>query len=313
MDPTWLTPADLVNPKLVNASPNGKYPVLHYGMHKLSGSTDAMLDYIEETFQDPTLIPSPVEDEVMEWVAFIRDELTPIVGQLLYDGNPLVQQELVPKLETAFTQLDSGIWEHGKQGRFFFGNQFTLVDVYLIPILLLVDVAKFFRGIEIGTMHSHLLAYSRAMHSFPNYSPVRVNTDLLKGAVAKTLVERAPSPLIIMTVLQHRSILWHLERLVVLADALPVDKVAIEDSGRRGVAGKQMQMLWKMYGRLLDLMQEHAQMEERVIFPAIDSTEEGMVRSLILYFLRTSQVELASCSNCAIVSMNSLFLWPWNC
>jgi glutathione S-transferase len=204
VDPTWLTPADLVNPKLVNASPNGKYPVLHYGNHKLAGSTDAMLDYIEETFQDPTLIPSPVEDEVMEWVAFIRDELTPIVGQLLYDGSPLVQQELEPKLENSFRKLDSGIWEHGKHGRFFFGNQFTLVDVYLIPILLLVDVAKFFRGIEIGTIHSHLLAYSRAMHSFPNYSPVRVNTDLLKGAVAKTLVERAPSPLIVMTVLQHR-------------------------------------------------------------------------------------------------------------
>lgn len=84
------------------------------------------------------------------------------------------------------------------------------------------------------------------------------------------------------------SILCHLERLVVLADGLPVDKVAIEDSGRRGVAGKQMQLLWKMYGRLLELMQEHAQMEERVIFPAIDSTEEGSLRKYynpILVFL----------------------------
>jgi hypothetical protein len=75
---------------------------------------------------------------------------------------------------------------------------------------------------------------------------------------------------------------------VVLADGLPVDKVAIEDSGRRGVAGKQMQLLWKMYGRLLELMQEHAQMEERVIFPAIDSTEEGSLRkhyNPILVFL----------------------------
>ena len=277
VEPTWLSPADLTNPKLVNVSPNGKYPVLHHGPHKLSGSTDAMLDYIEETFKDPTLIPTPIEDEVLHWIAFIRDELTPIVGQLLYDGSPLIQQALEPKLEAGFAKLDSGVWEHGKQGRFFFGNQFTLVDVYLIPILLLVDVAKFFRGIEIGTVHSHLLAYSRAMHSFPNYAPVRVNLDLLKGAVAKTLVERAPSPLIVMTVLQHRSILWHLDRLVKLASDLPIEKIAADvgDFVKRG-AGKQMQLLWKMYGRLLDLMQEHAQMEERVIFPAIDSTEEGM-------------------------------------
>lgn len=240
-----------------------------------------MLDYIEETFKDPTLIPAHIDENVMEWVTYIRDVFTPLVGQLLYDGTPHVQQELGPNMESEFIKLDSGIWEHGKEGRFFFGNQFTLVDVYLIPILLLVDVARFFRGIEIGTVHSHLLAYSRAMHSFPNYAPVRINLDLLKGAVARTLVERAPSPLIVMIVLQHRSILWHLEKLVQLANGLPVaplPRVVTEagDSAKRG-AGKQLQLLWKGYGRLLDLMQEHAQMEERVVFPAIESTEEGML------------------------------------
>lgn len=277
VDATWLTPWDLTNPKLLNVSPNGKYPVLQYGHHKLIGSTDAMLDYVEETFQDPTLVPKSLRGEVEKWVAFIRDEFSPMVGQLLYDGSPLVQKEMGPSLESAFAKLNSGKWDHGKRGRFFLGSHFTLVDVYLIPTLLLVDVSKFFRGIEIGPVHSHLLAYSRAMHSFPNYAPVRVDLELLKGAVAKVLDERAPPPLIVMTVLQHRSVLWHLEKLVVLADELPVNKIEVEvgDSGRRG-AGKQLQRLWKVYGRLVELMQEHAQMEERVIFPAIDSTEEGM-------------------------------------
>jgi hypothetical protein len=134
-------------------------------------------------------------------------------------------------------------------------------------------------------VHSHLLNYSRAMHSFPNYAPVMVDLDLLKGAVAKILDERAPPPLLVMSVLQHRSILWHLENLVVLADALPVNKIDVDisGSGRRG-AGKQMQRLWKMYGRLVDLMQEHAQMEERVIFPAIDSTEEGIMSQKKFFF-----------------------------
>ena len=276
VDATWFTPADMNNPKVVNTSAD-KYPVLEYGSKSIIGSTDSMLEYIETTFEDPTLIPSSIRSGVEKWVDFIRDEFTSIVESLLYDGSPLVQKKMASKLESAFAKLNSGKWEHGKQGRFFFGNQFTLVDVYLIPTLLLVDVAKFFRGIEIGAVHSHLLNYSRAMHSFPNYAPVRVDLDLLKGAVAKIMDERSPPPLIVMTVLQHRSILWHLENLVVLADGLPVNKIEVEitGSGRRG-AGKQMQRLWKMYGRLVDFMQEHAQMEERVIFPAIDSTEEGM-------------------------------------
>jgi glutathione S-transferase len=285
VDATWLTPADMDTPKVVSASPDGKFPVLQCGSKKLMGSTDAMLEYIEKTFQEPTLIPSAIRTGVVKWVAFIRDEFTPTVELLLYDGSPLVRKKMAPNLESAFAKLNSGKWEHGKQGRFFFGNQFTLVDVYLIPTLLLVDVAKFFRGIEIGTVHSHLLNYSRAMHSFPNYAPVMVDLDLLKGAVAKILDERAPPPLLVMSVLQHRSILWHLENLVVLADALPVNKIDVDisGSGRRG-AGKQMQRLWKMYGRLVDLMQEHAQMEERVIFPAIDSTEEGIMSQKKFFF-----------------------------
>lgn len=277
MDATWLTPRDLTDLKLLNVSPDGIYPVLQYGHHKLIGSTDLMLDYIEETFQDPSLIPKPLRGEVEKWVTFIRDEFSLIVEQLLYDGSPLVQRDMRPSLESAFVKLDSGKREYGKHGRFFLGNHFTLVDVYLIPTLLLVDISKFFRGIEIGTVHSHLLTYSRAMHSFPNYAPVGVDLELLKGAVAKVLDERAPPPLLVMTVLQHKSVLWHLEKLVVLADGLPVNKIEVEvgESGRRG-PGKQLQRLWKAYGRLVDLMQEHAQMEERVIFFAIDSTEEGM-------------------------------------
>lgn len=186
VNPTWLTPADLKNPnRIIIGSPNGKYPVLQYGLHRLIGSTGTMLDYIEETFQDPPLIPRFIRDEVMKWVAFIRDEFTPILVQLIYDGSHLEQHKMTLNLESAFAELNNGKCEHGKHGRYFLGNQFTLVDVYLIPSLLLVDVAKFFRGITIGTVHSHLLSYSQAMHSFSNYAPVRLDLDSLKGAVAQ--------------------------------------------------------------------------------------------------------------------------------
>jgi glutathione S-transferase len=126
-----------------------------------------MLEYIEDMFSDPTLVPTHAKKKVDHWVIYIKDTFTPLIGQLLYDGEPFVQQELEPKLEAAFAKLDSGIWEHGnKLGQFFFGPQFTLVDIYLIPILLLIEVATYFRGLEISSKHSHLLTYRKPCISF---------------------------------------------------------------------------------------------------------------------------------------------------
>jgi hypothetical protein len=98
---------------------------------------------------------------------------------------------------------------------------------------------------------------------------------LLKLAVGKTLLERAPPPITVMTVLQHRSILWQLDRLVQLADMLAVAKAEIRAGGSKRQGNTQMQSLWKGYGCLLELMQEHAQMEERVVFPALEVAAEG--------------------------------------
>lgn len=306
VDAAWLTPEDLRNPnRIITASPNGKYPVLQNGLHRLISSTSAMLDYIEETFQYPTLIPSHIKGEVIKWASFIRDEFTPTLAQLIHDGNPVVQQRMTQDLKSAFAELNNGKRQHGKQGRFFSGSQFTLLDVYLIPTLLQVDVAKFFRGVSIDTVNSHLLSYSRAMHSFPNYAPVRVDMDLLKEAVAKLLFERDSLPFVVMTMLQHRSILRHMKKLVVLADELLVNKLASEvgQFGTLGaVPGKHVHLLWKMDGRLVDLMQEHAQMEEMVLFPAIDSTDEGMFISAHLqeedlFFTRLFNLQLVFLPN----------------
>lgn len=238
-----------------------------------------MLEYIEDVFSDPTLVPTHAKKKVDHWVIYIKDTFTPLIGQLLYDGDPFVQQELEPKLEAAFAKLDSGIWEHGnKLGQFFFGPQFTLVDIYLIPILLLIEVATYFRGLEISSKHSHLLTYSKAMHFFSSYKPVKVDLELLKRAVGKTLLERAPSPITVMIVLQHRSILWQLDRLVQLADVLALAKAGIREGDLKRRVSTQMQSLWKGYGCLLELMQEHAQMEERVVFPSLEVAAEGNKR-----------------------------------
>jgi hypothetical protein len=115
--------------------------------------------------------------------------------------------------------------------------------------------------------------------AFPSYKPVQVDIDLLKTAVAESWVQNPPLPIVLMTVLQHRSILVHLERFVRLVDGLASvrPEEITKDSLKRTLVGTQLRGLPKKFGRLLELMQEHAQMEERFIFAALDTADPGII------------------------------------
>jgi glutathione S-transferase len=277
-----VIPDDLTSGSFANISPDGRFPVFDDGTHKLSGSTDAILEYMEKTFTGSPLVPSDLVNEAEEWVMYIRNTFTPLVRQLLYDGNPLIEQDLEAKLHDAFATLDSGIGLYEREGPFFLGSQFTLVDVYVIPFLAMVDVITYFRGLEIDSTYPHLVAYKAAVCAFPSYKPVQVDIDLLKTAVAESWVQNPPLPIVLMTVLQHRSILVHLERFVRLVDGLASvrPEEITKDSLKRTLVGTQLRGLPKKFGRLLELMQEHAQMEERFIFAALDMADPGIVRIL---------------------------------
>eukprot|EP01018_Ginkgo_biloba_P013042 Gb_21487 [translate_table: standard] len=281
----WLTAADLAgNNKLdflASINPDVKLPILQYGLDTVFGCSDTILQYIETKFPNPRLVPDgPMADITLDWVVYVRDIFTPLIGQILYDGNPFVQRELLPKLESSFTRLNGGIMEYSNRGPYFFGNNFSLVDVYLIPFLYLIFPLQHFRGVEISEAHSYLQSYGRQMLTFPCYSPIRLDLDLLHKSVARTLAERAPPPLLAMTILQHKSILCHMEKLVHCADELAVAKQqgfkAIDPT--KGSIGMQIKKLLKSYAQLVDLMQEHAQMEERIIFPALEKADRGITK-----------------------------------
>ncbi|KAH9321982.1 hypothetical protein KI387_016621 [Taxus chinensis] len=278
------TENDIQNNKmelLASTDPQMKFPILKCGMDILSGSSDAILQYIEAKFPNPPLVPEgPMADITQNWVVYVRDIFSPLLAEILYDGNLLVQRELLLKLETAFVRLDGGIMEYMNRGPYFLGNQFSMVDVYLIPFLYLTFPLQHFRGVEISSELSHLQRYCRQMLNFPCYSPVRIDLELLQKSIAKTMAERGPPPLVVLTILQHKSMLCHMERLVRSADGL----VAAKQQGYRivdpakGTIGMQMKKLSKGYAQLVDLMQEHAQMEERIIFPALEKADRGITK-----------------------------------
>lgn len=78
------------------------------------------------------------------------------------------------------------------------------------------------------------------------------------------------------TVLQHKSMAWHVGRLVRWA----------EDMGSKGGKRKavdpavgtprmEVRKFGRSYSQLLEMMLEHAQMEERVLFPILDVDDPG--------------------------------------
>ncbi|KAF3972666.1 hypothetical protein CMV_003845 [Castanea mollissima] len=92
--------------------------------------------------------------------------------------------------------------------------------------------------------------------------------------------EEETTPLVVRAIaLQHKSITWHVERLVRW----------VEDLATRGGKGSvdptvgsprmEMKKLARSYSELLEVLLEHAQMEERVVFPILERADRGMCKA----------------------------------
>jgi hypothetical protein len=240
------------------------------------------LEYIEARFPNPSLLGSSCAKGVREWVAIIRDAVSPLVIKALYNGDILTQQDVLKQLDTAFSQLNSAMAKSASRGPYFYGDQFTLVDVYLIPFLMLRHPLEYFHGIEIRPEYSHLRSYSVRMTSFSSYAPVRMDVETLNASVLNILTRSMSSPLIAASLLQHQSILNHLQKLLDTVEEL---MVASKQPSRivdpiKGSLSMQIKKLSARYVKLLEFMLEHAQMEERVIFPALERADRGLSKPL---------------------------------
>ncbi|XP_058107356.1 uncharacterized protein LOC131250944 isoform X2 [Magnolia sinica] len=95
---------------------------------------------------------------------------------------------------------------------------------------------------------------------------------------------RAPIPAIVVTAtLQHRSMAWHLDRLVMWVEDL-ADRKRTRGDGRAvdptmGSPRMEVKKLGRIYSQLLELMLEHAQMEERIVFPVLERADRGICRA----------------------------------
>ncbi|XP_027366974.1 uncharacterized protein LOC113873170 [Abrus precatorius] len=87
-----------------------------------------------------------------------------------------------------------------------------------------------------------------------------------------SLVER-------VTRLQHKSMTWHVEKMVRWAEDLATrgGKKAVDP--KVGTWKMEVVKFGRSYSQLLEIMMEHAQMEERVLFPIFDRADRGLSKA----------------------------------
>lgn len=88
------------------------------------------------------------------------------------------------------------------------------------------------------------------------------------------------TPLVVwVVILQHRSMIWHLERMVRWAEDLAARRGKAGGDPAMGSPKMELKKFGRSYSQLLELLLEHAQMEERVVFPILEKADRGIHNS----------------------------------
>ncbi|RDX58299.1 hypothetical protein CR513_62394, partial [Mucuna pruriens] len=91
--------------------------------------------------------------------------------------------------------------------------------------------------------------------------------------------EETASLVVRVTGLQHKSMTWHVERMVRWAEDLATRGGTRAVDPKVGTWKMEVVKFGRSYSQLLEVMLEHAQMEERVLFPIFDSADRGLSKA----------------------------------
>ncbi|KAL5568618.1 hypothetical protein UlMin_025193 [Ulmus minor] len=125
---------------------------------------------------------------------------------------------------------------------------------------------------RISGSRESLLQYIEAKFPHPQLALKKANGDEAKPWV------------VTLTALQHRSMMWHVERLMRWAEDLGArggKKKSVGVDLTMGTPRMEVKKFSRSYSQLLDLMLEHAQMEEKVLFPILNVADPGICKASI--------------------------------
>ncbi|KAL7107951.1 hypothetical protein ACP275_06G086000 [Erythranthe tilingii] len=88
------------------------------------------------------------------------------------------------------------------------------------------------------------------------------------------------TPLVVwVVVLQHRSMNWHLERMVKWAEDMVARGGNARGDPSMGSPRMEVKKFGKSYSQLQQVMLEHAQMEEKILFQILESADRGLCKT----------------------------------
>ncbi|XP_044461338.1 uncharacterized protein LOC123192757 [Mangifera indica] len=111
--------------------------------------------------------------------------------------------------------------------------------------------------------------------------PPLTEVTVIRDDYREKVYDDVTSPVIVrVVVLQHKSVRWHLERMVRWAKDLAQrgGKKAVDPAV--GSPKMEMKKFGNSYSQLLDFLLEHAQMEERVVFPLLEMADRGLCKAV---------------------------------
>jgi glutathione S-transferase len=196
--PYDLIPAPMHSPEVSAIHPFGKIPVMRHGELVLCESK-AIATYIDNTFPGPKLIPDDARGaaEVEQWVSLVNTVIDPclirtyVFSYLIprgVDGQPdrAAIDAVLPAMQKQFDVLDRAVATTG----YLVGDSFSLADIYLLPILCLVQRCP--EGAEMVQSASNLSAYFARHAGRPSYraSFPPPQTAEVVAAIRKAVSER---------------------------------------------------------------------------------------------------------------------------
>lgn len=96
--------------------------------------------------------------------------------------------------------------------------------------------------------------------------------------------------------LQHKSMVWHVDRMVRWSEDLASRGGKKKGNGIVGVdptvgtPRMEVRKFGRSYSHLLEMMLEHAQMEEKILFPILDVDDPGMLYPFALLHVAPEQI-----------------------
>ncbi|KAK1409708.1 hypothetical protein QVD17_36237 [Tagetes erecta] len=127
---------------------------------------------------------------------------------------------------------------------------------------------------------------------------IQYGSDVISGSsetILRYLDSKFPKPMLLSnwsvynetmpvvvsaTVLQHKSLLWHLERMVRWGEDLAARGGKSKGDPVMGSARMEVKKYGKSYSQVLEVMLEHAQMEEKIVFPVLEREDRGLTKSV---------------------------------